>query len=276
VRFCENILIVEDEKEWRGIYERAAGSLGSPHEIRVATDKASGERLIEAMKFAVAVVDIGLDGSDDRNVDGVRVMEKIRTLGDETSIVVVTGRSGQDVLQITRDALMKYGAYDTVAKNRISPADIRQLIEGGLVAYREVAPPTRLDARDALSGELHPWAWDDRATRVIGFRGDMGMFYDFLRRLFDDYLPLVPHRTALRTIADPERKLLYGLYWSRAIGAALSIFFGASAEFESALMTTGMFRDSIELAPIRRADAPGVRGEVFAMKDYERDAFEDC
>lgn len=276
MQFRENVLIVEDEEEWRGIYERAAGSHGSPHGIRVATDVASGERLIEAVKFAVALVDICLDISDDGNVDGVRVMEKIRAIGDETSIVVVTGRSGQDVLHITRDALIKYGAYDTVAKSAVRPADIRQLIEGGLEAYRKAAAPTRLDARDALSGEADPLGWDNRATRAIGFRGDMGMFYDFLRRLFGDYLPLVPHRTGARTTADPERKLLYGLYWSRAIGAALSIRLGASAEFESALMTTGMFRDSIELAPIRRADGPGVRGEVFAMKDHERDAFEDC
>ena len=47
------------------------GAQGSRQTVRVATDLASAERLIDAAKFAVAFVDIGLDISDDGNVDGV-------------------------------------------------------------------------------------------------------------------------------------------------------------------------------------------------------------
>jgi DNA-binding NtrC family response regulator len=155
----EKILIVEDEEEWRGIYERAAR--GSPQTVNVAADLASAVRLIDAAKFAVAFIDIGLDISDDGNVDGVRVMEKIRATDPETSIVVITGRSGQDVLQITRDAIKKYGAYDTVGKSTVIPADIRRLLEGGLGAYRKAVARGRTDARDALTAEGIPKEWSD-------------------------------------------------------------------------------------------------------------------
>jgi CheY-like chemotaxis protein len=270
----ENVLIVEDEEEWRGIYARAVGAQGSRQTVKVATDLASAERLIDAAKFAVAFVDIGLDVADDGNVDGVRVMEKIRATDKDTSIVVVTGRSGQDVLQITRDAIKKYGAYDTVGKSTVRPSDIRRLLEGGLEAYRSVAAPGRMAARDALSGDANPNVWDDRVTRAIGYKGDTGAFYGFLGKLYGEYLPFVPRRDGDRTIVDQERKLVYGGYWSRAIAAAVAICVGASDEFDAAvtaaLETLG---SDGGVHPIREMEGPGIKGGVFLMKEHGREAF---
>ena len=270
----ENILIVEDEEEWRGIYERAVGAQGSRQTVRVATDLASAERLIDAAKFAVAFVDIGLDISDDGNVDGVRVMEKIRATDPDTSIVVVTGRSGQDVLQIARDAIKKYGAYDTVGKSTVRPADIRRLLEGGLEAYRSTVAPSRMAARDALSGNANPNVWDDRVTRAIGFKGDMGAFYGFLGELFGEYLPIVPRRDGDPTIVDQERKLVYGGYWSRAIAAAIAICVGALDEFDAAAKAALEALGNDDAAhPIGELEGPGVKGGIFMMKEQDRTAF---
>ena len=83
--------------------------------VKVAEDLAEATALIDEMQFAVAFVDIGLDVANDRNIDGLRVMDKIRSAHDETSIVVVTGRSGQDVLPIAKDAVRRYGAHDSRA-----------------------------------------------------------------------------------------------------------------------------------------------------------------
>ena len=272
----ENILIVEDEEEWRGIYERAVGAQEPPQTVRVATDLASAERLIDAAKFAVAFIDIGLNVHDDRNVDGLKVMEKIRAVGDETSIVVVTGRSGQDVLQITRDAIMKHHAYDTVAKGTVRPSDIKKLLKGGLEAYRKAAAPDRMAARDALSGHAAAHVWDDRATRAIGYRGDAGAFYDFLGKLFAAYLPLIPRRDGERTIVDQERKLIYGAYWSRAIAAAVAVCVGAPDQFDAAVKAAlEMFGADITAHSIRELEGPGVKGGVFMMEGQGRDTFAD-
>jgi CheY-like chemotaxis protein len=272
----ENILIVEDEEEWRGIYTRAVGAQGSPQTVRVATDLASAERLIDAAKFAVAFVDIGLDVSDDGNVDGVKVMEKIRATDADTSIVVVTGRSGQDVLQITRDAIKKYGAYDTVGKSTVRPDDIRRLLKGGLEAYRNVAAPGRLTARDALSGDSPAQVWDDRVTRAIGYRGDFGVFYDFLGKLHGEYLPIVPRREGDRTVVDQERKLVYGAYWSRAIAAPIAICVGAADEFEGAVKAALETLGNTGTARVKREqEGPGIKGGVFMLTGQDRDAFAD-
>jgi CheY-like chemotaxis protein len=56
---------------------------GSGYTIKVTPNLVGAEQLIDAAKFAVAFVDVGLDADDDGNVDGLRVMEKIRATGDD-------------------------------------------------------------------------------------------------------------------------------------------------------------------------------------------------
>jgi CheY-like chemotaxis protein len=272
----ENVLIVEDEKEWRGVYERAVSALEGSQTVSVATDLSSAERLIEAAKFAFAFVDIGLDVGDDHNVDGLRVLEKIRAVGDETSIVVVTGRSGQDVLSITRDAIMDYKAYYAVEKSSVTPVKLRELLQGGLEAFRKAAAQGRMDARDALSGDVDPNVWDDRAMRAIGFTGSAGEFYGFLSKLLGDYLPLVPGRARERTIVDQERGLVYGGYWSRGIAAAIAVCVGASDQFDAAVKAAlEMFGADVTAHSIRELEGHGVKGGVFMMEGQGRDTFAD-
>jgi ActR/RegA family two-component response regulator len=273
----ENVLIVEDEDEWRGIYERAVSAQIPEKTVKVAKDLASAERLIAAEKFAVAFVDIGLDISDDQNVDGLRVMEKIRATGDETSIVVVTGRSGQDVLPITRDAIMKYGAYYTVGKSTVDPSEIRRLLAGGLDAYRSATTSGRMDAREALRGTVDPMRWDYQAVKAVEFRGDTGNFYGFLGELFSEYLPLVPRKDTANAHIDTANQIVYGNYWSRAIAAGVLICFGAEEKFDQRLET--VFRsDDIPEADGMRTSAKalvrgGVKGQVFIIKENRRDEF---
>ena len=231
----QNVLIVEDEEEWCGIYQRAMGGQVSGLTIKVAQDLNGAAQLIDETKFGVAFVDVGLDISDDRNVDGLRVMEKIRDTGDQTSIIVVTGRSGQDVLPITRDAIKKYDAYDTIGKSTVKPSDIKLLFEGGRAAYKHAAQPGRLDARDVLRGQTDAMIWDQHAMTATTFSGHAGKFYDFLNELFADYLPMLPARDGGQAQIDASSGLIYGAYWSRSIGAAIVVCFGAEAAIDWAI-----------------------------------------
>lgn len=273
-----NILIVEDEKEWQGTYERAVNAQGSGRTVKVAQDLATAERLIDATKFAVAFVDVGLDVRDDRNVDGLRVMEKIRAIGDqETSIVVVTGRSGQDLLDIVRDAIKKYGAYDTVGKRSVEPKQIRELLAGGLEAYHKAVGTSRTAVRDALRGNISPMSWDDQVMRAIGFRGDAGRFYSFLGGLLDDYLPIVTREGAEPVTIDSAARLVHGAFWSRAAAAAVAVCFGAAAQFDQAAEDAR--RDGKLLGrylvgePERELGGHEVKGAVFPLREGRREDF---
>jgi len=113
---ARNLLIVEDEPEWCEIYADVAKREGV-NSVKIAEDLAQAAALVDEIQFAVAFIDIGLDVGDDRNIDGLRVMDKIRSVKDETSIIVVTGRSGTDVLSI-RDSIMRYNAHRIVGKGK--------------------------------------------------------------------------------------------------------------------------------------------------------------
>lgn len=273
----ENILIVEDEDEWSKIYQRAAHTQLPDPTVKVATDLADAERLIDSTKFAVAFVDIGLDVSDDRNVDGLLVMEKIRAMGDETSIVVVTGRAGQDVLPITRDAFMKYDAYDTIRKSTATPEEIEHLLSGGLGAYRSKTLPERMDARDSILGTADASVWDYEVTKAIEFAGDSGQFYKFLNELFGRYLPLVARRGHEQAQVDAEKRVVYGAYWSRATAQALLICLGAADTFAEALRALAedaSFPSGSRIGdPIRKLTSHGVKGAVFVVVGSSREEF---
>jgi CheY-like chemotaxis protein len=279
VAYGENVLIVEDEDEWRRIYQRAVGAEGSGPTVSVATDLASAERLIDATKFAVAFVDVGLDVSDDQNIDGLRVMEKIRATGDETSIVVVTGRSGQDVLSITRDAIKKHQAYDTVGKSSVVPADIRRLLEGGLKEYRKAAQAGRKDAHEALRGDADPMGWDYQIMRTTNFKGNASDFYEFLNRLLGEYLPIVTRHAGGQVDVDIDSSsgLVHGGYWSRAIGSAIAICFGAAKQFDEAIEATHAGADLLGKYnvgdPVKVLGRHNVKGAIFLLPDGRREDF---
>jgi ActR/RegA family two-component response regulator len=277
VRSGENVLIVEDEDEWSGYYERAVRSLDDSYRVKVARDLVSAERLIDATKFAVAFVDIGLDINDDRNVDGLRVMERIRTADDDTSIIVVTGRSGQDTLSIARDALKEYSAYDTVGKSSVEPTDIRKLFKGGLEEYRKASAAGRRGAHEALRGGDDPMAWDSRLMRTMNFKGNASDFYEFLNRLLGRYLPIVARTGRGQLSADSSTGLFYGEYWSRAIGSAVIICFGSAEQFEQAMeagRASGMLLGQYDVGNALDEQAGhGAGGAVFALVKGRREDF---
>ncbi len=277
MRSGENVLIVEDEEEWSGGYERAVDALAGNHTVKIAKDLASARQLVEATKFAVAFIDVGLDINDDRNVDGLGVMEMIRATDDGTSIIVVTGRSGQDVLRITRDAIKKYGAYDTVGKSSVAPAEIRRLLEGGLAEYRKSAAAGRSGAHEALRGDAEAMNWDHRLMQATDFRGTAGDFYDFLDRLLGSFLPVAPRNAGEPLIIEPGTGLVYGEYWSRAIAAAIAVCFGSAERFNQAageMGTDGKLAGLHKTSePLRELASHGAKGAVFPLAGRHREEF---
>jgi hypothetical protein len=276
VKVDENILIVEDEDEWCSIFMRAVDAEMSRRTVRMAKDLTSAGKLIETTKFALAIVDVGLDINDDLNVDGLHVMSKIRSIGDETSILVVTGRSGQDALLVGRDALKKYNAYDTVGKRGVTPSQLRRLVKEGLDSYRDATSSSYTDARDAISGEANPMAWDDQVMRAVRFQGDVMKFYGFLNDLFGEYLPLVRKCSEETVNVNHTTGLVLGEFWSRAIGEAIFICFGAAEGFDQASLAARTELGLPEKAeqPVKELKSHGIKGVVFAVPEHGRDYFD--
>lgn len=270
----ESVLIVEDESEWRAIYRRAAQKQGFAT-IEEAATLEGAKALLRARKYGVAFVDIGLDVDDDSNVDGLRVMELIRSLGDETSIIVVTGRSGPDVVEVTRDALKKHNAFDTVSKATVAPAVIQQLLAGALAAFHEKKAAFRPSVTDVLRGSMEPNIWDDqmlRATKVA--RGVEGL-HAFVDALFARFLPVVARPGFAGLRFDSSSGVAHAAYWSRATGQAIAIVIGAQPVVEALAPADGKLLGLYEVGEVLNSATSGeVAGIVYAIADG-RDSFAD-
>jgi ActR/RegA family two-component response regulator len=272
---CENLLIVEDDPEWCRAYARVAASEGLTT-IKVAERLDEASLLVDDMRFAVAFIDIGLNVDEDQNVDGLRVMAKIREMGDQTSIVVITGRSGRDVLPITRDSIVKYQAHEIVGKPDIGLQDLRNLLRSGLAAFRERAaadPP----AHELLRGDVPSLTWDDRMLRVTAVQDGVRGLYDFLDGLMAGLLPVVRDRSGAAVTADTGTGVMHGSYWSRAIGRAIAVCFG-DAELAMQQIHAGLSGERLlghyhVGALLQESQGHGLAGGVFELRDVSRDSF---
>lgn len=273
---ARSLLIVEDDSEWCGIYSRAAARQGI-RTVKVANDFADAAALIDEMQFAMAFIDIGLDVADDRNIDGLRVMDKIRSVEDETSIVVITGRSGADVLPITRDALMRYHAHNILAKPEITPDHIEEAITTGLETFDKKNSLRAAPAHAVLSGDVESWKWDDQMMSGTGIQGGIQSLYRFLDRLTAEFLPLIPASPGAALAKDEATGVMYGTYWSRAIGAAVVICFAGRAQAESHIEPAKSGQRLLGThdvgATLGELSANGVSGAVFALNGARRDDF---
>lgn len=271
-----SLLIVEDDFEWRGIYARAAARQGV-RTVKVANNLADAAALIDEIQFAMAFIDIGLDVGDDRNIDGLRVMDKIRSVKDETSIVVVTGRSGTDVLPITRDAIMRYHAHNILGKIDITPSDIEEALTSGLEAFEKRNSLSAAPAHIVLKGDIESWKWDDQMMGETGIQGGVQGLYRFLDRLISQFLPLIPVRPGSAVTRDEATGVMHGTYWSRAIGAAVVICFAGRTQAESHIESAKsgrllLKRHDVGVA-LNEFSAYGVSGAVFVLNGAHRDNF---
>jgi ActR/RegA family two-component response regulator len=270
-----NVLLVEDEDSWSGVYERAAQRAGfETIEGKKTYDAAASA--IDSKRFAVAVVDIGLRVDDDRNVDGLRVMEKIRAVGDRTGIIVVTGRTGADVLPIIRDSIKKFNAYDTIAKATLLPAELRALIVGARQEYERGAAEDKAQLYDALRGDMKQVFWDDTLLGKAVTLGGAAELYRLIESLFGPFVPLLPGKPGGVRVQD-DNNLAFGTFWSRGVGAAIVSCFGDPDRVAAAVEAVnedGMLgRYPVAGESVGEYSSPNARGVIYRLQRQERSDF---
>lgn len=272
---ARNLLIVEDEPEWCEIYADVAKREGV-HSVKIAEDLAQAAAFVDEIQFAVAFIDIGLDVGDDRNIDGLRVMDKIRSVKDETSIIVVTGRSGTDVLSI-RDSILRYNAHRIVGKGKITPGDIEEALKTGLEVFEEKNCLSIVPAHTAMKGDLESWVFEDQKMTGTSLQEGVQGLYDFLDKLVSKFLPLVPPKPGAAVTKDAVTGLIHGAYWSRSIGAAVVICFTDATRAESHIKSAMSGRRLLGIynvdATLNEFSAYGASGAVFALSGAPRSSF---
>ncbi|HEX8752830.1 MAG TPA: response regulator [Solirubrobacterales bacterium] len=268
-----NILVVEDDKDWREIYSRNARPLHEG-ELRTAVTLEEALVAIEEMAFAVAFVDIRLDEADDQNTDGLRVLQALRETRDHTSAIMLTGHG---TVAITRDALKEFDAYEAIEKESTSndPGMIRELIERATEDRNRQAQVLDPPAPEVLRGRRTVMDWDSEMLRVTGGRGGVDAFYRLVENLANRYLPLVPGGPDDLLVHRDGSDLAVGLFWSRAVGCPLMIAFGQADSVRAARASDEL--EKLAGCPLgetlRDREKAGLAGVVIAVPERSRSTF---
>lgn len=270
-----NLLVVEDDVEWRDAYSRTAAKSGA-FQVKVADDLRSARALVDEIQFAVAFIDIGLDVNDDHNVDGLLVMEKIRSIDEETSIVVVTGRSGRDVMPIAKGAMERFNTFDIIAKAQTEPGEIRRLLLGGLEEY-ENRLAQGLTGCEYLRGGVEQAFWDDEMLRATRSAGGVQLFYLFVDRLLSPFLPIIPTHSTDGIHCDPATGLVHGAYWSRGVGRGIVVCFGSEVKCARPIANAEADGHLLHIYAVGEIlashTAGGISGAIFGLRDAYRAQF---
>jgi CheY-like chemotaxis protein len=272
----DSVLIVDDEDFWRKIYAGDVRKLGI-ESIRCVDSLSEANQAIDSMKFAVAIVDIGLDKHDETNVDGLSVMAKLRSMDDDTGIIVITGRSGSDVIDVVSKSLQKYGATATFAKGKLSSGLLRTSVEDALSAYRQKAVKDRIPVYRALHSGGNQILWDDSMMRVLGIEGGVHVFYDFLEKLLKDYLPILHSQDDSPLGTELADGLAHAAFWSRAVGRAIVVSLGEHSAVDRATAEAsshGRLHGRYEVSGVLSEYAVGQsKGVVYALANRSRPDF---
>lgn len=144
-----NLLLVEDDPMIGKSLSRALTDGGM--QVRWVTDGLAAEALLQANRFALVLLDLGLPGKS-----GFDVLRRMRQDGDTTPLIIVTARDAVD----DRVTGLNLGADDYVIK----PFGIHELMARVQATLRRCdSEPSNVIGNGELTLDL--------ATRLVSYRG---------------------------------------------------------------------------------------------------------
>lgn len=106
-----NVLVVEDDPNWQSPLTEILESEG--FNVWLATNYEEATVHLERQNFDLAVLDVSLVLLDPGNIDGIRVMDRLSSLGQSTPAILVSGYATVDIV---KDALAKYNIIGVMRK----------------------------------------------------------------------------------------------------------------------------------------------------------------
>ncbi len=139
-------LVVEDSPAWQGILAELLADLGLV--VDLSTELSTAVTQLRAAPHRVAVVDLSLCGDDERNRDGLAVLDAVRRYDPGCAALLLTGFA---TVEIAVSALTEHGAHTCLRKETFRRAEFRQVIRQllalppGSLPGAERAPAPALD-----------------------------------------------------------------------------------------------------------------------------------
>ena len=164
-------LIVEDERSWQQVLEEILTDAGLT--VDIAEDLETAVAKLRTQPHRLAVVDLSLGSGDDRDQDGLRVLDAVRRHDPGCVPLLLTGFA---TVELAVSALTEHGAYSCLRKESFQRAEFRELVSRALAEARTVAAiqrdPTSFPS-DALTDQARD-ADDDSLQMALVVEDDAG------------------------------------------------------------------------------------------------------
>lgn len=104
------ILIVDDRSDWRSLIQEILDDEG--YNLVFASNFQEAIAAIDKSNFDAAIVDVRLDDDDRYNVDGLKLLRKIKTKMPSTGVMILTGYAGS----VNQEIILQYEADEFYEK----------------------------------------------------------------------------------------------------------------------------------------------------------------
>lgn len=133
------LLLIDDDEVDRMAVRRALEASGLAFEMEEAVAGKMAVTLLQQQKFDCALLDYRLP-----QIDGLEVLQQVRTAGIHTPIIILTGQGGEKIAV----EIMKAGAADYLPKASITPGSLARSIRSAVRTHRAEMETAR--AQEAL------------------------------------------------------------------------------------------------------------------------------
>jgi DNA-binding NtrC family response regulator len=146
------ILIVEDFADWRDLLQGILQREG--HQVSaVSTLQEAREHLAQTKDLDLAILDIRLVETDEKNEDGMRLLSEIDRQGSFTRVIMITGHG---TMETQRRAFREFHAFDFFRKEQFDSDEFRQ---GVSEAVAEAAHERKANKGQAYTRGHHYQQW---------------------------------------------------------------------------------------------------------------------
>lgn len=268
---AHRILVVDDDPSWQELLnESIQEAAPAPYTLQVASSYPEAVALLDRQHFHLAFVDLRLR-EEARDLEGKLVAGKIVGQNEGTSIVIATGHAD---VETALTALKEWQVLDFVLKDAWDPDKVAHLVRVGIPVARERYRTRYESAVDFLAGAEGIMPWTARILQAVAAgasapRPDRRLS-DLLNEMLHDLYPLLPPRAAAGIVLDQPAGTAAARFWSKALGAPISLHFGRGAAIAQA--AEGLARGFARVERTVSDEALGIQGIVCAPA---APAFED-
>jgi CheY-like chemotaxis protein len=215
----ETIFAIDDDADFletiRLILEPAGFQVDGVTTLEAAFTK------LDSRTYPVAIVDLMLKPKDINNMDGLKVLDKLRELREGTRAIVL---SVQTETQVAAETILDHGAADYLDKTTVG-RDLKQLTAKVTHQLKEARINRYGRANSAVAfveSLSHTWIAD--LLRVTRPGGGFSELRQFLAEFCDPLAPLLcPHAPEPCLGIDNSKQTGYGTFWSKGVGSGVQL-----------------------------------------------------